>query len=72
MITKNRESGCSFFWITETHHGCISEAFDSLKNPTTDGSHCEGTSAVVYYSPWTKHTHTHTDNAQAALPRLHI
>lgn len=36
-----------------THHWGISEAFDSLENAPSYGSHGEGPTTVIHYPPWT-------------------
>ena len=41
-------------FLVKTYWRGISEAFDSLKNPTTNGPHCEGTATIVHDSPGTK------------------
>lgn len=58
IIQHKWETTSVYALVTETHHRCISEAFDGLKNPAADGSHCECAPTVIYYSPRTKHIYT--------------
>lgn len=45
--------------ILPTHHRGISKPFNGLKDATTNGSHGEGTTTVIHYSPGAKEKNTH-------------